>query len=159
MAEYKNYYEAREKVVEVMSADLLGPVKCDEILCDEWPLDYYILGKLYPQGFGVNETSKSSSEDCGELDDEVGVSLSNSRNPSSFGLSISLNKCAKHIFLNPEAAIYSMIDKEKAFTELGKLSESYREKVRFWKRSALDLEKAKTGSTYGTDYEINTSQY
>ena len=26
-------------------------------------------------------------------------------------------------------------------------------------RSALDLEKAKTGSTYGTDYEINTSQY
>lgn len=141
MAEYKNYYEAREKVVEVMSADLLGPVKCDEILCDEWPLDYYILGKLYPQGFGVNETSKSSSEDCGELDDEVGVSLSNSRNPSSFGLSISLNKCAKHIFLNPEAAIYSMIDKEKAFTELGKLSESYREKVRFWKRSALDLEK------------------
>lgn len=84
--DYSRYYEARELLEKIITKDLLGPVTENEILCDERPLDYYILGKLYPQGSGYNEQVRSSSEDCGELDEEAGVSLSNSGNPSSFSL-------------------------------------------------------------------------
>ena len=48
--DYSRYYEARELLEKIITKDLLGPVTENEILCDERPLDYYILGKLYPQG-------------------------------------------------------------------------------------------------------------
>lgn len=132
--DYSRYYEARELLEKIISKDLLGPVTDDEIICDERPLDYYILGKLYPQGSGYNNQVKSSSEDCGELDVEEGISLSNSGNPSSFGISISLNPGNNGFRVVSEAAQYKLITEEEAKAALGFEDGKYKQKAYFWKR-------------------------
>lgn len=73
--DYSEYYRARKIVKEIMTKDLMGPVKDDELLFGERPLEYYIVGKLYPQGVGYNSANRTPSEDCGVLDDEAGVTL------------------------------------------------------------------------------------
>ena len=57
-----DYYSARDHVVEILRKDFLGPVTEDEILT-ELPLDYYILGKLYPQESDSTIIGGFSSED------------------------------------------------------------------------------------------------
>ena len=52
--DYRDYYEARDIVTEILKKDFLGPLSDDEIICDERPLDYYIVGKLYPQSSGAD---------------------------------------------------------------------------------------------------------
>lgn len=138
--DFTRYYEARELLEEIIVKDLLGPVTSNEILCDERPLDYYILGKLYPQGSGYNEQVRSSSEDCGELDEETGVSLSNSGNPSSFGLSFSLNPEVQSFRILSEAAKYELITVEEARAELGFDEKKYKSTAHFWKRKELKLD-------------------
>lgn len=162
--DYSDYYEARKIIEKIMSKDLLGPVDNSEIICDEWPLDYYILGKLYPQGYGIDDTNKVSSEDCGELDDEIGISLSNSRNPSSFGISFSLNDTAKSFTVKPSAAKYVLMDKHSACEELGLDPNGKKKNAHFWKRNDLvccpitisvdELKVGKTASVKNNDYDI-----
>ena len=89
--DFTKYYEAREKIIEIMGKDLLGPLSEEEVIFGDRPLEYYVVGKLYPIDSETADMFQSSAEDCGELDSEAGVSLSNSKNPSSFGISISLN--------------------------------------------------------------------
>ena len=48
MADYSKYYEAREVVSRILEQDFIGPVTKDECLA-EVPVQYYIMGKLYPQ--------------------------------------------------------------------------------------------------------------
>ena len=48
MADYSKYYEAREVVSRILEQDFIGPVTKDECLA-ELPVQYYIMGKLYPQ--------------------------------------------------------------------------------------------------------------
>ena len=48
MQNYSQYYKARDIIEEFMVKDLIGPVAEDEVL-DESPLNYYLMGKLYPQ--------------------------------------------------------------------------------------------------------------
>ena len=136
---YSRYYEARELLEKIISKDLLGPVTENEILCDERPLDYYILGKLYPQGSGYNEQTRASSEDCGDLDEEIGVSLSNSGNPSSFGLSFSLNSGIPVFRVLTKAAQYILITEDEARKELAFEQGKYKATAYYWKRLVLDL--------------------
>ena len=137
--DYSRYYEARELLEKIISKDLLGPVDEDEVLCGERPLDYYILGKLYPQGSGYNEQLRSDAEDCGELDEEVGVSLSNSSNPSSFGLSFSLNDGVPAFRVLTTAAEYILISEEEAQKKLNFEEGKYKSTSYYWKRSALEI--------------------
>lgn len=132
--DYSRYYEARELLEKIISKDLLGPVTENEILCDERPLDYYILGKLYPQGSGYNEQARASSEDCGDLDEEAGVSLSNSGNPSSFGLSFSLNSGVPAFRVLTKAAQYVLITEDEARKELGFEQGKYKATAHYWRR-------------------------
>ena len=137
--DYTKYYEARDIMGEIITKDLLGPVAEDEIICDERPLDYYILGKLYPQGSGYNDQVRSSSEDCGEIDDEIGVSLSNSGNPSSFGLSFAINANVNSFTISSQAAQYVLISEAEAREKLGFEEGKYKQSALFWKRTAIDL--------------------
>ena len=66
---YTEYYEARSIITEIISKDLLGPVEENEIICGDRPLDYYILGKLYPVDTEADVLLGMSSDDCGELDE------------------------------------------------------------------------------------------
>lgn len=155
-SKYSKFYEAREILEDIIEKDLLGPVEDNEILC-EYPLACYILGKLYPQNSAISNiktgTSKedlielqedenqirSSSEDCGEIDEEEGVTLSYSYNPSSFGLSFSITKNVKKIRIVPTAARYKRISEQEAQSEWG-FEDGKFSKNNFWKREPLCLE-------------------
>ena len=138
--DYTKYYEAREKIVEIVSKDLLGPVTDDEIICKERPLDYYILGKLYPKNFGIREEVRSSAEDCGDMDDESGISLSNSKNPSSFGITFSLTKDSTEFQIISKVAVYTPIPREKAQEKLHFKEEEFSERTEFWQREEPPLD-------------------
>ena len=137
--DYTKYYKAREEILEIMSIDLLGPLSKDEIICDEWPLDYYIVGKLYPRQNDADDVIQSPADDCGELDEEDNISLSNSRNPSSFGLSISLNENATYFEVHAKAAKYELIDRIEAQGKLQFEDKAYKSNALFWKRKQLDI--------------------
>ena len=61
----------------------------DEIIND-YPVSYYMAGKLYPQECRF-ETNHVSSEDLGETDDEQELQLDEGYVPSSMGMSFSLS--------------------------------------------------------------------
>ena len=48
MADYSKFYDARKVVSRILDQDFIGPVTKDECLA-ELPVQYYIMGKLYPQ--------------------------------------------------------------------------------------------------------------
>ena len=136
---YGKYYEARETIEHIIASDLLGPVSANEIICDDRPLEYYILGKLYPQGSGYNDLLRSTAEDCGELDDEAGVSLSNSGNPSSFGISFAVSALTQELSISAKAAQYVLIPENDARKELGFEEGKYKKNANFWRRIELDI--------------------
>lgn len=78
--DYQKYYEAREIIKEILEKDLLGPLTVDEVIKD-YPIVYYIVGKLYPQNC-PNIVERSSSEDIGDLDEENNITLDNSWGPA-----------------------------------------------------------------------------
>ena len=135
--DFTRYYQARDMIERIISDDLLGPVFENEIVCDERPLDYYLLGKLYPQGAGYDDNLRSTAEDCGELDEEMGVSLSNSGNPASFGLSFSINSGIEAFEIKSSAAQYELITEEDAKTQLGFKDGAYKKNAHFWQRHSL----------------------
>ena len=86
--DFKRYYEARNIVREILEKDLLGPLSDDEMITD-YPVVYYVTGKLYPQDCRF-ETERMSAEDIGDIDGEQGISMDDGRAPSSMGMSFSL---------------------------------------------------------------------
>ena len=48
MKDYSAFYTARDTVSEILRKDFIGPVSKDETLT-ELPLQYYLMGKLYPK--------------------------------------------------------------------------------------------------------------
>ena len=123
---YDSYYEARNIVKEILSKDLLGPLSENEVIAD-YPVVYYVTGKLYPQNCQY-ETERTSSEDAGDTDDEQGITVDNGVVPSSMGMSFSVSKSAKTITVSAKAAIYvpqEMIDEET--------------KHELWKRNPVEL--------------------
>ena len=138
--DYSRFYQARDLIEKIVSDELLGPVSEEEIICGERPLDYYLLGKLYPQGSGFDDNLRSTSEDCGELDEEVGVSLSNSGNPSSFGISFAVNKDIDRFEIKCSAAVYGNITEEEAREQLGFEEDKYKKNAHFWQRHQLTIE-------------------
>ena len=144
---YSDFYEARSIITQILQQDLLGPVKEDEIICGERPLEYYILGKLYPRNCGVRLEDRSPSEDVGEMDAESTISLANSFNPSSFGLSFSVNTGVDSFSVHVEAAKYILITAEEAAEKLDRAPSEMDTKIKYWKRAPLDF----------TDIEIRMS--
>ena len=134
-----DYYRARCHVVEILRKDFLGPVTEDEVLA-ELPLDYYILGKLYPQETDSMTIGDYSSEDCGDLEDEDVISLCNGSNPSSCGITFLINPSVEKFDVVAQAAHYEIIDREKAKAVLKFEDKEYKESTRFWKRAPVSTE-------------------
>lgn len=124
--DYDSYYEARNIVKEILSKDLLGPLSEHEVIAD-YPVVYYVTGKLYPQNCQY-ETERMSSEDVGDTDDEQGVSIDNGLVPSSMGMSFSVSGSANTITVSAKAAIY--VPQEK-------IDEETRHEL--WKRNPVEL--------------------
>ena len=124
--DYQKYYEAREIVREILEKDFLGPLAADEVI-KEYPVTYYIVGKLYPQKCRF-AAEWSGSEDMEDLEDEPGIALDNGSAPSSMGFSFSLAKQAKEIRVSAKAALYRPQEETESET-----------KKNLWKREPVEL--------------------
>lgn len=115
MPDYSKFYEAREIVSNILYDDLIGPVKKDEIL-SEFPTQYYIMGKLYPQseeGDVIDLVRNPLLENMVETYD-ASVSLSNQKNPSSLGITCTLKPGIRTVRLSGSYAFYSAVSFEDA---------------------------------------------
>lgn len=124
--DFNKYYEARNIVKEILIKDLLGPLTEDEIIND-YPVSYYMVGKLYPQDcrFAMEHIS---SEDIGETEEEQNISLDEGKVPASMGVSFALKKSAKEFVISAKAALYANTE------ELDKTT-----KKPLWKRQQVEL--------------------
>lgn len=124
--DYDKYYEARNIVREILNKDLLGPLSEDEVIAD-FPVVYYITGKLYPQDCQY-EIERTSSEDAGDIEDEQCISVDRGLVPSSMGMSFSVSGNASVITVSAKAAIYEPLERVDEETGHG-----------LWKRNPIDL--------------------
>jgi len=125
--DFKRYYEARNIVREILEKDLLGPLSDDEMITD-YPVVYYVTGKLYPQDCRF-ETERMSAEDIGDIDGEQGISMDDGRAPSSMGMSFSVSANAISVMISAKAALY--VPQENLDPET---------KRNLWKRSPVYLD-------------------
>ena len=134
MVDYSEFYKARKLLNEILEKDLVGPIQKKEILMEN-PTQYYIMGKLYPQGMGKTAISNSADvDDISQnplLDDpfadggyDAAVSGSNQMLPSALGVSFILQKSVRQLQVKFTYAFY-----ESETSEVGKIT---------WKRKALD---------------------
>ena len=115
MADYSKYYEAREVVSRILEQDFIGPVKKDECLA-EVPVQYYIMGKLYPQKDTVEALDLARNP---LLENEIetydaSISLSNQNNPSSMGITVTLKAGVGAICISGSYAFYEPISFDDA---------------------------------------------
>lgn len=110
--DYNKYYEARDIVSEIVRKDILGPLDENEII-DEFPISYYITGKLYPQDSKSGNENDIVEDDLDKLEEDRSISLDSGKNPSSIGLTICLNACVKELIFEVEAALYEKIEQKK----------------------------------------------
>ncbi len=115
MADYSKFYEAREVVSHILEQDFIGPVTKDECLA-ELPVQYYIMGKLYPQKDTVEALDLARNP---LLENEIetydaSISLSNQNNPSSMGITITLKAGVDTICISGSYAFYEPIPFEDA---------------------------------------------
>lgn len=115
MPDYSKFYEARSIITKILKDDLIGPVSGNEILT-ELPTQYYIMGKLYPQGTEgeiIDLVRNPLLENAIETYD-ASISLSNQKNPSSMGLTCTLKKGVQDIVVCSSYAFYTLMDCEEA---------------------------------------------
>lgn len=115
MADYSKYYKAREVVSRILEQDFIGPVTKDECLA-ELPVQYYIMGKLYPQKDTVEALDLARNP---LLENEIetydaSISLSNQNNPSSMGITVTLKASVNAICISGSYAFYEPIAFEDA---------------------------------------------
>lgn len=115
MPDFSEFYNARKIITEIMEKDLIGPVKEDETLT-EFPLQYYIMGKLYPQDDNseVLDLARNPFLENALETYDASISLSNQRNPSSMGITCALRSEVNEILVSGSYAFYSQITYEDA---------------------------------------------
>lgn len=128
MANFKDFYDARDEITNIIKMDLLGPVNNDEIL-SELPVNYYIVGKLYPQEimdvtddietsafqYTISELTKSAYDsnkqkihsDVYSSNEEI--ALCNTSMPSAMGISFTLSKETEKFEIEINCAEYKKI--------------------------------------------------
>lgn len=115
MADYSKFYDARKVVSRILDQDFIGPVTKDECLA-ELPVQYYIMGKLYPQKNTAEALDLARNP---LLENEIetydaSISLSNQNNPSSMGITVALKAGVDAICISGGYAFYEPISFEDA---------------------------------------------
>lgn len=104
---YEDYYSARTILEDFLKKDLYGPVKEDEVITDTMPSDYYITGRLFPQGMQVGQEVLEKSElDDDTEDAEQPVSLCYAYYPSSMAISFTVNADVARLIVDTSFAWY-----------------------------------------------------
>ena len=103
----------RRAIIDYLNKQLIGPSKgateeeraSEELLINDTPQTYYLMGALFPQGVGMED---SSGEEQGDQSEEDPIALAYQLKPASIGLSFFLN--ANHnnlaITVSLAAAVY-----------------------------------------------------
>lgn len=115
MADYSEFYTARKVIAEILEKDFIGPVTNDEVLT-EFPLQYYIMGKLYPQdddNEALDLARNPLLENAAETYD-ASISLSNQKNPSSMGITCTIKPDVNEILVSGSYAFYNLVSYENA---------------------------------------------
>ena len=104
-------YEFRNRLVEALTKDIIGPNAAEEVL-DDFPLQTYIAGILYPRSSAPIDASGDIDRD--EDDDEgnfdPAVAYANLRYPSSMGLTFALDPSNEQIKVVVASARYEESD-------------------------------------------------
>ncbi len=163
MAGFTDYYQARDIIDEILLKDLVGPVDRDEVVA-ELPLNYYIMGKLYPQTDDIYAITDQKPGDCEKselvLDSEINeydesISLSNVRNPSAMGITCAVKNGIDKINILVSYAFYLPIPFQTAASlgiDVSKWSSSKKPPKELWQRQQYNFDKEVTLS----EQEITT---
>ena len=142
MKDYSEFYRARQLIGKILGKDFIGPVTKDEFL-PELPLQYYIMGKLYPQKDSSAELDMARNPflENGTETYDASISLSNQNNPSSMGITFTLLPGVDTIVISGSFAVYEPIPYENALA-LGALLPDYGENEKIpskvWGRKQFD---------------------
>ena len=150
MSGYSDFYEAREKIVQIVSEDLLGPVSEDEVL-NEPPTSYYIMGKLYPNTEQeAEQDDNTTSTDLDAIDADASLATANIKNPRAMGITYTVKKDTGDLCVNVNYAFYKPYSLEKAKEEaipldrynelIEQADEKERARMFFWKRLSFHRE-------------------
>ena len=141
MSNYSEFYKARNIISEILYKDFIGPVS-DEECFSELPVQYYIMGKLYPQSSTAEPLDLARNP---LLENEVemydaSISLSNQNNPSSMGVTVTLKSGVSTIRVSGSYAFYRQIPFKEA--ENNGIDTSKWEHIQpppadLWKREAI----------------------
>ncbi|WP_003545355.1 helicase-related protein [Desulfotomaculum nigrificans] len=119
--DYQKYYEARAVLEDFLIKDLLGPVTEDEII-DTRPSDYYITGRLFPQGKQILQTELEKNQLEGDTEEaDQPLNLCYEYYPSSMAISFTVAAGIEKLLVETEFAWYVPVEKEK--TSLRKWTE------------------------------------
>lgn len=145
MPDYSKFYEARDIITGILKDDLVGPVRPDEIL-PELPTQYYIMGKLYPQnesGEVIDLVRNPLLENAIDTYD-ASISLSNQKNPSSFGLTCTLKSGINNLVLSGAYAFYSPVlfeEAEKYGIDISRWDDVEKKPKELWMRKEYPYKK------------------
>ncbi|MFV1468256.1 helicase-related protein [Idiomarina sp. HB] len=105
----KELSDDREKIVDYLNAQLIGPAQGEDetLLKKDAPHTYYLMGALFPQGSGIKETEEEEDQTS-----EDPISMAYQLKPSSLGLSffIESEQITPEICVELSAAAYTLTD-------------------------------------------------
>ncbi len=151
MGRFTDYYNAREKIIEIVKEDIVGPVTNEEVI-NELPTSYYIMGKLYPNTKeNIESDDVGTSADLEALDMDNVLSATNVRDPRSMGITFTvlpgIDYVDGHIRfaiykpIGYEEAVKNNIDIERYNSEIEDLDEKQKSRLLFWKREKYSFDR------------------
>ena len=141
MADYSEFYRARNIINQILEKDLLGPVYEDEVLA-EVPVSYYVMGKLYPpkDQTEAEDMARNPFLETGTESYDASISLTNQLNPSSMGITCTLVPGTKEILVSGEYAFYSPVpiaDADEGLVERAQRQGNLKGRDLLWVREKL----------------------
>ena len=118
MGKFDRYYQVRDTITDILFSDLVGPVEKEEVI-GEYPSQYYTMGKIYPVQISQIDSLDGDNSRSTLLENETdtydaSVSMSNEKEPSSFGVTCTLKEGVTAVRLTGSYAVYQPIHWEDA---------------------------------------------
>ena len=142
---FDEYYKARKEIIKIVKDDLLGPVEEDEVIENDYPVSYYLLGKLYPKNIRlIEENGEFLTENEQDLTEENTLSFGISSYQSAMGVTFCIDHTVEEFTVSAEAAYYEKSEEENE--ENKRKSKKYwtRRKVRICEKIQVDSLKKKS---------------
>lgn len=146
MGKYSDFYQARQKILEIVQQDLLGPVYENEII-NEAPTSYYLMGKLYPKtDADLDMDENTSSTEITSLDEDSSLASANVREPHAMGMTITVKPNVSRVRVAINFATYipysydeakeSNIPLDRYSHLIERADEKEQKRMTFWQRKA-----------------------